>query len=56
MVNPQVSLMDLTVEAGIPGDVMRALRDDKNIVSVPFMTDCVWLWLMKVLKKFKYNM
>ena len=24
-VNPQVSLLDLTVEAGIPGDVMRHL-------------------------------
>ena len=25
MVTPQVSLLDLTVEAGIPGDVMRHL-------------------------------
>ena len=25
MVNPQVHLLDLTVEAGIPGDVMRYL-------------------------------
>ena len=31
MVNPQVSLMDLIVEAGILGDV--ALIGDKNIMS-----------------------
>ena len=36
MVNPEVSLLDLTVEAGIPGDVMRHLIiGGKNIVSVP---------------------
>ena len=35
MVNPQVSLLDLTVEAGIPGDVMRTLIGGNNIVSVP---------------------
>ena len=35
MVNPQVSLLDLTVEVGIPGDVKRVLIGDKNVVSVP---------------------
>ena len=38
MVNPQVSLLDLshlTLEAGIPGDVMWSLIDGKHIVSVP---------------------
>ena len=34
-VNPQVSLMYLTLEAGIPGDVMWSLIDGKHIVSVP---------------------
>ena len=46
MVNPQVSLLDFTIEAGIPGDVMRALIDDKHIVSVPrhdgFLVDMVY--------------
>ena len=35
MVNPQVSLLDLTLEAGIPGDVMWSLIDGKHIASVP---------------------
>ena len=35
MVNPQVSLLNLTIEAGIPGDVMWSLIDGKHIVSVP---------------------
>ena len=35
MVNPQMSYLDVTVEAGIPGDVMRALIGDNNIVHVP---------------------
>ena len=34
-VNPQVSLLNLTLEAGIPGDVMWSLIDGKHIVSVP---------------------
>ena len=34
MVNPQVSLLNLTFEADIPGDVMRSLIDRKHIVSV----------------------
>ena len=33
MVNPQVSLLNLTLEAGIPGDVMWSLIDGKHIVS-----------------------
>ena len=35
MVNLQVFLLKMTVEAGIPGDVMQALIDGKNMVSVP---------------------
>ena len=30
-----MSLLDLTLEAGIPGDVMWSLIDGKHIVSVP---------------------
>ena len=35
MVNPQVSLLNLTLEADIPGDVMWSLIDGTHIVSVP---------------------
>ena len=35
MVNPKVSLLNWTLEAGIPGDVMWSLIDGKHIVSVP---------------------
>ena len=34
-VNPHVSLLNLTLEAGIPGDVMWPLIDGKHIVSLP---------------------
>ena len=34
-VKSQVSLLDLTLEAGIPDDVMWPLMDGKHIVSVP---------------------
>ena len=34
-VKPQVSLLDLTLEAGIPDDVMWSLIDGKHIVSMP---------------------
>ena len=34
MVNPQVSLLNWTLEADIPGDVMWSLIDGKHIVSV----------------------
>ena len=34
-VNPQVSLLDLTLAAGILGDVMWSLTGGKHIVSVP---------------------
>ena len=34
-VNPQVSFLDLTLEAGIPDDVMWSIIDGKHIVSVP---------------------
>ena len=34
MVNPQVFLLNLTLEADIPGDVMWSLIDGKHIVSV----------------------
>ena len=33
-VNPQVSLLNLTLEAGILGDMMWSLIDDKHIVSL----------------------
>ena len=33
--NPQVSLLDLTVEAGIPDDVMRVFIGGKKIVYMP---------------------
>ena len=35
MVNPQVSLLNLTLEADIPGDIMRSIIDGKHILSVP---------------------
>ena len=35
MVNPQVSLLNLTLEVSIPGVVMWSLIDGKHIVSVP---------------------
>ena len=35
MVNPQVSLLNLTLDTDIPGDVMWSLIDCKHIVSVP---------------------
>ena len=34
-VNPQVSLLNLTLEAGIPGDVMWSFIDGKHVVSLP---------------------
>ena len=44
MITPQMSLLDLTVEFGISGDVIRHL-DGKNIVPVPrhdrFLVDMV---------------
>ena len=41
MVNPRMSVLDFTVKAGIPSDVMRALIGTKNIVSVPRHVDMV---------------
>ena len=35
MVNPQVSLLNLTLDAGIPGDVIRSLIDGNHIVAAP---------------------
>ena len=35
MVNSQVSLLNLTLEADIPADVMWSLIDGKHIVFVP---------------------
>ena len=35
MVNPQVSLLNLTLEAGILGDVMWSFKDGKHIMYVP---------------------
>ena len=36
MVNPQVSLLNLTLDADIPGDVVWSRIDGKHIVSVPY--------------------
>ena len=33
--HPQVSFLNLTLEAGILGDVMWSLKDGRHIVSVP---------------------
>ena len=47
MVNPQVSLLNLTLETGISGDVMWSLTDGKHIVShhdglfVDMIDDCL---------------
>ena len=51
MVNHQVSLLDLTVEAGILGDVMQHLYAARILYLFPVMTDCLWIWLMKALKR-----
>ena len=45
MVNPQVSLLNLTLETDIPGDVMWSLIDCKHIVCRT-MTDYLWIGLM----------
>ena len=47
MVNHQVSLLGMTVEAGISGDVMRHLYEVILLCLFPVMTDCLWIWLMK---------
>ena len=46
MVTPQMSLLDLTVESGIPGDVMRHLSTARILRLFPVMTDFLWKWLM----------
>ena len=35
MVNPQVVLLNLTLDTGTPGDVMCSLIDGKHIVYMP---------------------
>ena len=42
-VNPQLSLLKFTLEAGIPGDVIWSLIDGKHIVSVPHH-DGLFVW------------
>ena len=51
MENPPESMLDLTVDIGIPGYVMRALIGGNNICLWPIMMDCLWIWLMMVLKR-----
>ena len=51
MVNPQLSLLDLIVEAGILGDVMRHLEASRILCMFPVMTDCLWIWLIKALER-----
>ena len=46
MVTPQMPLLDLTVESGIPGDVMRHLWVAIILCLFPVMTDFLWIWLM----------
>ena len=46
MVTPQMSLLDLTVESGIPGEVMRHLYAKIILCLFPVMTDFLWLWFM----------
>ena len=46
MVTPQMSLLDLTVESGIPGDVMRHIYAERILCLFPVMTDFLWIWLM----------
>ena len=46
MVTPQMSLLDLTVESCIPGDVMRHLSTARILWLFPVMTDFLWIWLM----------
>ena len=43
-VNPEVSFLDLILEAGIPGDVMWSFMDDKNSVlhHDGFLVDMVY--------------
>ena len=49
MVNPLVSLLNLTIETDIPGDMMWSLIDCKHIVSVPHHDgNCLWIGLMIV--------
>ena len=43
MVNHQLFLLDLTVEVGIPGDVMRHLYEIIILCLFPVMTDCLWI-------------
>ena len=50
MVYPQVSLLDCTVEAGIPGAMRQALIGGENVMYVPRHDGCLWIWLMKALK------
>ena len=56
-VNPQVSLLDLTLEAGIPGDVMWSLTDRKHFVCLcRIMMDCLWIRLMMAwMRRFMVN-
>ena len=46
MVTPQMFLLDLTVESGIPGDVMRHLYTAIILWLFHVMTDFLWIWLM----------
>ena len=46
IVTPHMSLLDLTVESGIPGDVIRYLQTKRILCLFPVMTDFLWIWLM----------
>ena len=54
MVNLQVSLLNMIVEAAIPGNVMQALIGGKHIVSVPRHDGLLMEYNMQ--RAFEYNM
>ena len=45
-VNPQVFLLNLTLEAGISGDVMWSLLTASILCLFRIITDCLWMGLM----------
>ena len=47
MVNLQVSLLNLTLDAGIPGDVdVVTYRTESILCLCRIMTDCLWIGLI----------
>ena len=46
MVTPQTSLLDLTVESGVPDGVTRHLKAERILCMFLVMTDFLRIWLM----------